>query len=227
MDSIVGVWGESVKGSFLELWFAFLSILPSILGAIAIFIFGLFVSEIVGRLATKILENLRLDAGVEKSGAKIILERIGLKMKVSKVLGLLVTWFLYLVFLIAIADVLKLTQVTDFLKAVVLYLPNVLISVIILIVGTLLAGLAGRAVRETASAAKYRHADIVAAVAKWSILIFTLMVALNQLNIASDMIQVLFTGVVFMFALAGGLAFGLGGKDKAAELLKKITKNGK
>lgn len=152
-------------------------------------------------------------------------ERYGLPFKISKLLGWIIKWFLIVVSLIAATDVLGWDQVTDYLKQIVLYLPNVIIAVIMLFFGTVLANFVHRVVKSAVAAAKLASADFLAGLARWAILVFTFMASLIQLQIAEDLIRVLFTGFVAMLALAGGLAFGLGGKDYAARVLDKLKRD--
>jgi len=107
----------------------------------------------------------------------------------------------------------------------VLYVPNVIISVIILLAGILLANFVQRVVKSAVEAAKLQSADFLSGIAKWAILVFSFMAALVQLQIAQELIRVLFTGLVAMLSLAGGLAFGLGGKDHASRVLDRLRKD--
>ncbi len=223
MTTLTG-WSSIVSVSLSEIWFKFVGIIPRLLVAIIIFIVGLFIAEGLGRLVAKVLKKIYVDKAVETTGLKKILEKVGFKLEISKALGLLVTWFLYAVVLVATADILGLSQISEFLGAVVLYIPNVIIAVVILVVGIIISNFVCLLVKETATAAKLSMADFLAKVAKWAILIFTIMAALIQLKVATQLIQILFTVLVFMISLAGGIAFGLGGKDKAKETLDKLTK---
>lgn len=222
--TIINNWSEILADSFIEIWFKFVGLIPNIIAAVVIFIVGLFIAEGLGRLIAKVAKKIYVDRAVEATGFKRILEKIGFRMEISKALGLLITWFLYAVTLVAAADILGLTQISEFLGSVVLYIPNVIIAVVILIVGMIVSNFAFTLVKETATAAKLSVADFLANVAKWAILVFTFMAALIQLRVATELIQILFTGLVFMFALAGGIAFGLGGKDKAAKVLDRLSK---
>jgi len=217
-------WGAVLTASFAEIWFKFVNLVPNIIGAIVIFIVGLFVAEGLGRLVARITKKVYLDRAMETTGLKRILEKVGFKIEVSKALGLLITWFLYAVVLVAAADILGLSQISEFLRDVVLYIPNVIIAVVILIVGIIVSNFVQTLVNETAVAAKLAAADFLADIAKWAILIFSFMAALIQLGVATALIQILFTGLVAMISLAGGIAFGLGGKDKAKEVINKLNK---
>lgn len=216
--------GSAVSATVAGTWAGIISIVPNLLGAAIVFIVGLFVADALGRFVAKISNKVYLDQAVSTTGLKGILERVGFKMEVSKALGLLVTWFLYAVALIAAADILGLSQISEFLQSVVLYIPNVIIAIVILVVGIVIGNFIHTLVKETSSAAKLASADTLANVAKYAILIFTFMAALIQLGVATSLIQILFTGLVFMISLAGGVAFGLGGKDRAKEVLDKLIK---
>lgn len=195
-----------------------------IIGAIIVFLVGLFVSKTIGKLTAQILKGIYVDKAVESTGLKKILEKIGFKLEVSQALGFLVKWFLYAVTLVATADILGLSQISEFLNSVVLYIPNVIIAVVILVVGVIISNFVQTLVKETAVAAQIEIAQFLSDVARWAILVFTVMAALIQLNVATQLTQILFTGFVFMIALAGGIAFGLGGKDKAQNILNKLSK---
>lgn len=216
--------GSAVSATVAGTWVGIINIVPNLLGAAIVFIVGLFVADALGRFVAKISNKVYLDQAVSTTGLKGILERVGFKMEVSKALGLLVTWFLYAVALIAAADILGLSQISEFLQSVVLYIPNVIIAIVILVVGIVIGNFIHTLVKETSSAAKLASADTLANVAKYAILIFTFMAALIQLGVATSLIQILFTGLVFMISLAGGVAFGLGGKDRAKEVLDKLIK---
>ena len=209
--------------SFQGVWFKFIEFLPNLIAAILVLIIGLFLADFLGRFVSKVLTRLYVDRVVEKTGLKKNLEKLGFKITISRALGLLVFWFLYAVVLIGTAEILQLNQISQFLQAVVLYIPNVIVAVVILVVGIVVSNFISIAVKEASLAAKLTAADLLSTLAKWAILVFSFMAALIQLKVAPELIQILFTGVVLMVALAGGIAFGLGGKDKAKELLDKLS----
>ncbi|MFA6322286.1 MAG: hypothetical protein WCX71_02300 [Candidatus Buchananbacteria bacterium] len=217
-------WGEILKVSLNEIWFRLVDLIPSILGAILIFIIGIIVARVLGKIVSQVVKKIYIDRAAETTGIKSALEKIGFKIEISQALGWLITWFLYVVVLVTAADVLGLSQISVFLTDIVLYLPNVIVAIIMLIVGIIISNFVQVLVKETSLAADLTVGDFLAQVAKWAILVFTVMAALIQLKVATELIQILFTGLVFMLALAGGIAFGLGGQDKARQLLEKITK---
>ena len=221
MDFLVS-WGKVLIDSFSNVWASFIAILPSLVGALVVFFVGLVIARGLGTVVARALKKLYLDQAVERAGLKRILGMVGFSFEISQALGQLVTWFLYIVALIAAADILGLQQISVFLQRIVLFVPNVIVAVVILIVGLLISTFVHILVKETATSAKLTSVDFLASVARWAILIFTFMAALVQLRVAPEMIQILFTGLVLMIALAGGIAFGLGGKDRAKQVIDKF-----
>ena len=223
----LGSWSDILVTSMQNLWFNIASFLPEILSALIILIVGLIIASVAGKVVKKIFEYLRVDSLMKKIGIKEEMEKMGLKFEFGLVVGKIVKWFFVIATLIAVADVLKIPQITQFLERVVLYLPNVLVAVVILAIGIILARFAYDAIQKGTETFKMSSetARLLSTVSKWAIIVFTVMAALVQLGVASDMIRILFTGVVIMVSLAGGLAFGLGGKNKAAEVIDRISKS--
>jgi hypothetical protein len=153
-----------------------------------------------------------------------VFDHLGTQFKVSTLIGWVVKWFFIVVTLLAVVNILNIPQVSSFLDQVLLYIPNVVVAIIILALGLIAGNFFYNVVNRAATASHMSAAAVsgLAALAKWAIVIFALMAALVQLGIAAGLIQILFTGFVAMLALAGGLAFGLGGRDKAARWLDKI-----
>jgi len=185
----------------------------------------LFVNTNVESLTNKMIALLKIDDLAKKFELAQTLQRAGFHLHIGHLFGWIVQWFVLIVALIAATDILGWDQVTDYLKQVVLYIPNVLIAIIILLAGILLANFVERVVHSAVQAAHFASAHFLSHAARWAILVFTFMAVLDQLAIAEYLIRVLFTGLVAMVALAGGLAFGLGGREQAARFLERLQKN--
>jgi len=216
---------EVLQGPLLELWETLVAYLPNLLGAIIVFLIGVVVALVLRSVVVKVILLLRVDELAKRLEITSQFERAGLRLHIGSLLGWIVKWFIIIIALIAATDILGWDQVTNYLQQVVLFIPNVIIAVIILLTGILLANFVQNVVKTAVEAAKLSSADFLSGVAKWAILVFTLMVALVQLQIAPELIQVLFTGLVAMLALAGGLAFGLGGKEHAHRFLNRLQKD--
>lgn len=216
---------DIIQASFADLWASLILFLPRFLGALVILLVGIIIAGILERVVMKVAALLKLDELAMKLDVKRAFESAGVRLHIGKLLGWIVKWFFIVVFLIASADIMQWGQVTEFLREVVFYLPNVLIAVVILLVGVLLANFTRNVVFAAVEAAKLSSSAFLAGISKWAILIFSLMAALVQLGIAQNLIQVLFTGLVAMLALAGGLAFGLGGQTHATAFLNRLRKD--
>jgi len=218
----VQTWGEAITMSMLGLWERFVNFLPALVGAILVFVAGWIVAVALGKAVEHIVKIIRIDDVVEKAGTKGRMRKAGVDFNIAKFFGGLVKWFLILVFLMAATDILHLVQVTSFLNSIVLYLPNVLVAAVILAIAFLVGNFVYIFIKGSTKIAGIVSATLLGTIAKWAIVIFGLLAALIQLGVASSLINTIFIGFIAMLALAGGLAFGLGGKDEAAIILKKL-----
>lgn len=219
------IFSQIVQGSMLRLWESIISSLPAVIGALIVFFLGLAVAVALNRVILRAAEFFKVDEFLHKLELNKPFERMGVQLKVGVLLGWIVKWFFIIVALIAATDVLGWSQVTEFLKQVVLYVPNVIVAVIILLAGILLGNFTRSVVKSAVEAAKLSSGAFLAGLAKWAIVVFSFMAALVQLEIAPDLIRTLFTGLVAMLAIAGGLAFGLGGRSHAERVLERLSKD--
>ena len=218
----VSTWTDAVVGSLSDLWFAFASFLPNLIAALVVFFVGWAIAVAVGRVIEKMMVILRVNAAFENiKGLKNAASRAGLGINIPLVIGEIVKWFLILVTLLASTDILGLQDVATFLRSVLAYIPNVVVAALILVIGVVLANFVYKTVAASVSAAGFTSGSVVAAVSKWAIIVFAILAALVQLSVAAALIQNILTAFFAMMALAGGLAFGLGGRDLAAKWLKK------
>lgn len=213
----------AVQGSFYDLWYTVAQFLPAILAAVIIFVIGWVVGVILYRIVVEVVRVLRIDDAMKSAGVTEVAKNAGFTLDVGRFLGTLVEWFVIIVFLVAALDVLGLTRVTVFLQTVVLlYLPQVIVAALILILGAIAAEVVRGLVSGSARAAGAHGANLAGTVAKWAIWVFAVLAALNQLGVATEFVQTLFTGIVVAFSLAVGLAFGLGGKEAASRTIERV-----
>jgi len=212
--------------SLLGLWYGFINFVPGLLLAIILFVIGLAVGSIVGKAIAQVISAIKIDKLFESAGAEELFTRMGIKLDIGKFFGIIVKWFIVIVFLMASLQIVGLTQVNDFLRSAVLfYLPKVIIASIVLIISTIIADAIQKVVVASAKAANITSANMLGSVAKYAIWIFAIIIALSELGIATYFMQVLFMGIIVMLAIAGGLAFGLGGKEAASRAIEKISKD--
>jgi len=216
---------EILRDSLIEIWKSFIGFLPTLLAALIVFIIGWLIAVFLGKMVNRLIKAIKLDTLLIKLGFKTALDKAKLNLDSGKFFEELVKWFFIIVFLMTAADILGLEQVGLFLKTILYYLPNVIVAAIVLLVAVIVAHFMQRLVKASANTAGLKSASAISGIAKWAILVFGFLIALTQLGIATTLIQTIFIGLIAMLALAGGLAFGLGGRDAAARLIEKIKED--
>lgn len=216
---------DVVRSSLLTLWGNVASFLPRLVAAVVVFIIGWLIAMLLGKVAWHITRAVRLDRGLEAIGFRKFWERSGYKLNTPLFFYEVVKWFFVIVFLMAATDILGLIQVTEFLRTVVFYIPNVIIAALVMLIGVLLARFLEGLVRGSVKAAQLASANVLGSLTKWSIIVFSLLVALAQLRVADEIIRIVVMGFVAASALAIGLAFGLGGRVHAEEWIAKMKKH--
>lgn len=210
-------FSQVVQSSLYDLYFRAVGILPNIAGAIIVVLVGFIIAPILGGIVKKIIDLTKVDSLAESTGLFDVMRGYFKKPSISVFFGKIVKWFFIIAFFMAAAEIMNWNQITEFLNQVILYIPNVFIASAILIIGLL----AGNFVEEVVvrgikgSNAPVKHPEALGRIAKYALITFAMSATLIQLNIAKSLIEIIFAGVV----LALALAFGLGGKDKAAQLI--------
>lgn len=213
--------GDVLTNSLLQAWYAVVDFLPAFISALIVFFVGWLIAVSVGKLVEQVVRALKVDQFLAKLDFEKALAHAGVELNVGGFIGALVKWFLVVVFLLTAANILGLTQVTAFLRDVLLYTPNVVVAAIILVIAALVADTMEKVVRGSMGFAGVK-VSLAGVIARWAIWIFAIIAALLQLGIAAELLQIVVTGIVAMLALSFGLAFGLGGKDAAASFINKI-----
>ncbi len=214
IDAVVSSFGAA-----LALLFTFV---PRLLGFLVVLLIGYIVASALSRAVTFLLRKVGFDRFSTRIGLTRLEQQMGIKMDAAGILGRIVYWFVFLIFLVPAVDSLGLTTVSTLLGQVVAYIPNVFVAILILFLGTLAATFVADIVRGAASGSRIGNPNLFANIARYAILGFVAIVALEQLNIGAALLNILFTAVVGAAALAFGLAFGLGGRDAA----KRVIENG-
>ncbi|OGN05477.1 MAG: hypothetical protein A2831_01385 [Candidatus Yanofskybacteria bacterium RIFCSPHIGHO2_01_FULL_44_17] len=216
---------DVVRASLLTLWGNVAGFLPRLVAAIVVFLVGWIVAVLIAKLVWHIIRIIRLDRALEGVGFRKVWERSGYKLNSPLFFYELVKWFFVVVFLMAATDILGLAQVTEFLRTVVYYLPNVFVATFVVLIGVLVARFTEGLVRGWVKAAELVSANFLGSLTKWSILIFSFLIALSQLKVADEIVRIVVIGFVAAGALAIGLAFGLGGRAHADEVIAKMRKH--
>ena len=217
LQAIAAAFGDVVGG--------FLVTLPALFAALIIIILGWIVAVLVAKGLARLLRTVRFNQLAQRARVEQFLEQAQIKLDPSGALAALVKWFVILIFLVAAANTLGWPQVSQFLNQILTYLPNVAVAVIILVVGLALAGFIRDMVRGAVASAgtTERSADVIAGATYWLFAIITTLTALNQLGIAITLSETLYVAIFGSVAAIMALAFGLGGRTLAGDLVAGWT----
>lgn len=220
------ITGDGFVTSLQNVWLGFISFVPNLLVAILVFILGWIVGSILGRLVKEGLQAIKLDKFLASIGVDEAAQKAGIRFSASHFLGAVVRWFIIILGLILSLDAVGLRELNSILRSVVVdFLPRVVVASIVLIAAAYLSKFISKAVSAGARSVDVgRHSNMLGTIAKYSIWGFAIIVALSQLGIGQQYLEILFIGIIAMISIAGGLAFGLGGRDFAARTLEKISK---
>lgn len=201
--------------------------LPQFLAGLILLLIGLAVAALLKELVVRALSFLRMEdwfGSVTGWFNSLRSEKVSRGMVWSRLVSELVRWTIVILFLVPAAEAWGLPGVTNLLNNFLLYVPNVFVAVVVGFVGLVIANLVSEIVKHASLGLGSNSSNLLSTVARYSLVLFTTLVVLNQLGIAADLIRILFTGIVAMLAIAGGLAFGLGGQDGAKRVLDDLRK---
>lgn len=218
--------GEVIAISLQGLYDRIVGFVPVLVVAVVVLILGWLVGAGLGSLVQKILEAIKIDSLANTLGLDRLSARTGKKLSVAAFGNWLVKWFFIVATFVAAADILGLSQVSSFLYSQVIpYFGNVIVAVAIMLIGTVAANFLQGVVRHSLHAGGLHTSDTLALITKWAVLVFAFLATLSELRVASDFVQDLFRAFVAMLAIAGGIAFGLGGKEHAKKVLDAVEED--
>jgi len=214
-------WGTAIYNALANALNMILTFIPKLIGFLVILIVGLIIAALVAKAVTFLLRKVGFDRMSDRIGLTRFEQRMGVRMDTAGVLGKIVYWFIVLIFLVPAADALGVPAVSNVLNQLVAYIPNVFVAILVLFLGALAATVVADLVRGAVASANIGNPNIFAMIARWAIIAFAALVALEQLKITPDLINELFGAVVLALAIAFGLAFGLGGQEAARRWLAR------
>ncbi len=205
--------GDSLQQGF-DKFFAFI---PNLIGALLILLVGYVIAKVAKTALNKVLEATKVDETLTKSDAGKYVEKVSPDSKPSHLIGFVAFWFIFLFAISAAIGALKIAALTDFIAQVQAYLPNIIAAVLIFVIAAALAGAVGGAVHKLMGDTP--TGKVVRAIVPGLILAIGVFMVLDQLNIAPQIVTITYAALIGMLALAGALAFGLGGREVAARML--------
>jgi len=215
--NLVDTLSESLNRSIATL----VEAIPTVVGALVILGVGWIVGRLVGRVVTTLLERVNSDRWFQRYAGDVYGDATA-ALSPSRMVGLLAKWLIYLIFFIAATNFLGWAQVSALLDDFLSWLPNLVVAVVIVIAAPVIGRLLRSAIAAASAGMGLGNAAILGRLAELAVVAFAVIIALNQVGIASDLVSTLFAGLVAGLALAFGLAFGLGGRDVAAEITRAM-----
>ena len=211
--------GASIKTSFGEAIGATLTWLPRLLAFILIVLIGWIVSALLARVVATVLRTIKFNDVMARIGVGGFLGRMRTGQDASALVAGAVKWVIRFIVLLVAFDALGLPAISDVLRQFLIWLPNLVVAIVVLVLAGIGARALGDLVRGTTSEAGFKNPDTLANVAMTAVWIFAVVIAVNQVGVGQMLVNTLFTGAVAALALAAGLAFGLGGRDLASRKL--------
>ena len=226
MNNIWLTWGDVFNSSLQGLWWGFVQFAPKLILAIVLFVVGWILGSLLAKAFEQVFSTLKVDKTLRSLGADDLVRKTGMNLNTGYFIGQVIKWFVIILFLLPSLSLVLAgsdNEVSSFLKNDVLsFLPKVIIAAFILIIATIVSEALSKAVTAGARAMNLSSANMLGAVAKYSVWVFAFIIALGQLGVAPYYMSVLFTGIVAMLALGGALAFGLGGRDAASRFISRL-----
>lgn len=220
MESQVTNWGVSLIASLTSAMSLFFAAIPRLVGFAVIIILGWVVSALLARAIAILLRKARFNQLSERSGFADFVKKTGAETDSSGMIAAIANWFVRLMVLVVAFDALGLPAVSEVLRDLLLWLPNLAVALVVLIIGGIAANAVSRLVRGATAEADLDNPDFLAKLATVAVWAFTVVVAVSQIGVATTLVHMLFMAVVGALALALGLAFGLGGRDTASEIIR-------
>lgn len=212
--------GSTLTTSFNDAFYAVVNFIPKFLAGAIILLIGIVVASILKQVVLSLFRALKLESFLKKYGVPEMKD----EFTWANILSEIVRWFVIIVFLIPTADVWGLPRIITVLNEFLSYLPNVFVAAVIGMVGFVFARLSHDVILASAKGVDNQTATAISSVARWAINVFVILAVLSQLGVATDLIRILFTGLVAMLAIAGGIAFGLGGQNTAKDVVEGLRR---
>jgi hypothetical protein len=218
MNQQITSWSDSLMASLSTALALLFAAVPKVLGFLIILAIGWLVASLIERVLVAVLRALRVDSFVERAGLAGMVRT--LKHEPSAMLGTIVKWFVRLITLVAAFDALGVPAVAQVFNQLLLWVPNLAVALIVLVVGGIAANALADVVRGASARARFDRPELLASIARWAVWAFAALIAVNQIGVASALVDILFLAVVGAIALALGLSFGLGARDTAGTIVR-------
>jgi small-conductance mechanosensitive channel len=207
-----------IGDSFQNATDSFFAFLPNLLGFLILLLVGYIVAKVVAAVVRKVLEKVGLDRRLHESDASSYVDRVMPGASPSNGIARVVFWLIFVFFIFAAIGALRVPALTGFMEAVLGYLPNVIVAILIFVVAALIAGGVGAGVAKVLGDTP--TGKVVATVVPAIVMVIAMFMILEQLQIAPEIVRIAFAATMGALALGLALAFGLGGRSVAERMLE-------
>lgn len=219
-------WSEALLTSLAAALALFMSAIPKVIGFAVILIIGWLIASAVAKAVAALLRAVKFNDLATRGGFTGFVQKMGVHQDASGFLANVAKWFIRLIVLVSAFDALGLPAVSQVLQSLLLWLPNLVAALVVLVIAGLAANALAGLVRGATAESGLGSPDLLATITKVAVWAFAIVIAVNQLGIATTLINTLFMAVVGAVALALGLAFGLGGRETAAQIVRGWYESG-
>jgi hypothetical protein len=212
-------WGEAIMTSLAAALAMFVGAIPKVLAFAVILIIGWIIAGLIAAAVAALLRAVKFNDLAQRSGFAGFVQKTGIRTDAAGALAIIAKWFVRLIVLVVAFDALGLPAVSQVLQQLLLWIPNLVVALVVLVLAGLAANAVHALIRGATAQAGLGNPDLLANVARVAIWAFAIVIAVNQLGIATALVNTLFMATVGAVALALGLAFGLGGRETAGQIV--------
>jgi hypothetical protein len=213
-----------IGDSFQNATDSFFAFLPNLLGFLIILLVGFIVAKVVAAVVRKVLEKVGVDRRLRESDANSYVDRVMPGASPSNGIARAVFWLIFIFFIFSAIGALGVPALTGFMSAVLAYLPNIIVAILIFVVAALIAGGVGAGVAKVLGDTP--TGKVVATVVPAIVMVIAMFMILEQLQIAPEIVRIAFAATMGALALGLALAFGLGGRSVAQRMLEDAYRQG-
>jgi hypothetical protein len=217
---VVTDWGTALMTSVAAALALLLSGIPKIIGFVVILLIGWLIASAIATAIAAVLRTVKFNDLANRAGLTGFVQKMGIHNDAAGFLANVAKWFVRLIVLVTAFDALGLPAVSQVLQQLLLWLPNLVVALVVLVIGGLVAGALANLVRGATAESGLGNPDLLATVARVAVWAFAIVIAVNQIGVAATLVNTLFMAIVGALALALGLAFGLGGRETAAQIVR-------
>jgi hypothetical protein len=213
-------WGQAIMTSVAAALVLLLGAIPKIIGFAVILIIGWIIASALAAAVAAILRTVKFNDLAQRAGISEFVQKMGVRTDAAGFLATLVKWFVRLIVLVTAFDALGLPAVSQVLQQILLWLPNLVVALVVLVIAGLAANALAGLVRGATAESGLGNPDLLATFARVAVWAFAIVIAVNQIGIATTIVNTLFMATVGAVAVAFAIAFGLGGRETAAQIVQ-------